>query len=52
MTKEKTESEAEEKDIRDYEQLISDSEEKRATDSKALTANNNATVQRRSTTSS
>merc|ERR1719197_1981427 len=38
VTKEMTESEAEEKDAQgDYEQLMSDSKEKRATDSKALT---------------
>merc|ERR1711957_899915 len=38
VTKEMTESEAEEKDAQgDYEQLMSDSKDKRATDSKALT---------------
>merc|ERR1719199_1849068 len=42
VTKEMTESETEEKDAQgDYEQLMSDSKEKRATDSKALTEKTN-----------
>merc|ERR1719155_323584 len=46
VTKEMTESEAEEKDAQgDYEQLMSDSKEKRATDSKALTEKQNTKAQ-------
>jgi len=46
VTKEMTESETEEKDAQsDYEQLMSDSKEKRATDSKALTEKTNTKAQ-------
>merc|ERR1719158_2271114 len=46
LDKEMTESETEEKDAQsDYEQLMSDSKEKRATDSKALTEKTNAKAQ-------
>jgi septal ring factor EnvC (AmiA/AmiB activator) len=46
VTKEMTESETEEKDAQgDYEQMMSDSKEKRATDSKALTEKTNTKAQ-------